>query len=383
MRVLSRSAVLGIPVLAALLVFVATGSAQGPNKCLAGKNKCASKKIAGLLKCHAKAEKTNTAVDPACTQKVTDKFDGGAVPAKGCFAKLEVKNDGPCVTTNDTSAVETTVDNNVTSIVTQLDPGFPAPVLNKCSAGKKKCVSKKIAGLMKCHEKAVKTGLPIDANCLQKAMDKFDGGAVPAKGCFAKLEAKGGCLTNNDTAALENSADSTVQQVLCQLGYTTLGCAPTPTPTPTMTATPTPTATATCAPGPVFTGALVPTAGRFNYNAMIGLPAAQSACNSNFAGSHVCTYFELQCAQAAGSLVGATDTSAAMVTSFWAVDPAAAPLTQCVDDVTSNLNWEYATAHTASRGQRVALNNPAGTLGPLQTGLQCNFSGNSNVGCCQ
>src|SRR5712671_3197530 len=103
MRVLSRSAVLGIPVLAALLVFVATGSAQGPNKCLAGKNKCASKKIAGLLKCHAKAESSGAALDPNCTQKVTDKFDGGAVPAKGCFAKLELKNDGPCVTTNDTS----------------------------------------------------------------------------------------------------------------------------------------------------------------------------------------------------------------------------------------------------------------------------------------
>ena len=100
---------------------------------------------------------------------------------------------------------------------------------------------------------------------------------------------------------------------------------------------------------------------------------------------NTCTYFELQCAQAAGSLVGATDTSAVMVTSFWAIDPSAPPLMQCVDDVPlgSNKNWEYGTAHTASRGQRVALNNALGTLGPLQTGQQCNFSGSSWVGCCQ
>jgi len=384
MRVLSRSAVLGIPVLAALLVFVATGSAQGPNKCLAGKNKCASKKIAGLLKCHAKAEKTNTAVDPICTQKVTDKFDGGAVPAKGCFAKLEVKNDGPCVTTNDTSAVETTVDNNVSTIVTQLDPGFPAPVLSKCSAGKKKCVSKKIAAILKCHEKAVKTGAPLDAACVQKAMDKFDGGAVPAKGCFAKLEAKAqNCLTTNDTAGLETTADNTVQQVLCQLGYTTLSCGPPPTPTPTIT--PSPTATPTCAPPPVFHGALVPTVGRFTYNATLGLPGAQAACNSNFAGTHPCSLFELQCAQAAGSLVGATDTSAAAVGSFWLVDSSFPPLQNCVDDAVggSNLPWEYGTAHTASRGNKVPLNNGTGMLGAVMLGQQCNFSGSANVGCCQ
>jgi hypothetical protein len=160
--------------------------------------------------------------------------------------------------------------------------------------------------------------------------------------------------------------------------------APTPTPTSTPLAlTPTPTATATCPPGPVFQGALTATVGRFNYNLTLGLPGANAACNSNFAGSHGCTYFELQCAQAAGSLVGVTDTSATLVTSFWAIDPSAAPLTQCVDDVGSNKNWEYGTAHTASRGQKVALDNPLGTLGPLQTGLQCNFSGNSSVGCCQ
>ncbi len=202
---------------------------------------------------------------------------------------------------------------------------------------------------------------------------------------------------------------------------------PAPTPTATPTATPTPTATATCAPGFAYNGALVPTVGRFNYNLTLGLPGANNACNSNFAGSHVCTFFELQCAQTAGSLVGAVDTSAAAVGSYWVIDPLAAGKDQCFDDGTggSLLNWQYGTAHTISRGERVTLNNGTGVLGSactlisnncgtciggtnngavcsahsvcpgggacsgicqngtcITTGLQCNFSGNSNVGCC-
>ena len=72
-----------------------------------------------------------------------------------------------------------------------------------------------------------------------------------------------------------------------------------------------------------------------------------------------------------------------MSTSFWAIDSSADPLQQCNDDVNSHQNWEYATAHTSSRGEKADLDNAAGTLGTLQTGLQCNFSGNAWVGCCQ
>jgi hypothetical protein len=79
------------------------------------------------------------------------------------------------------------------------------------------------------------------------------------------------------------------------------------------------------------------------------------------------------------------DTASMMVTSFWAIDSSQPGIQQCIDDVAggSGLNWEYATAHTASRGQRVALNNTAGTLGPLESSVQCNLSGNSSVGCCR
>jgi len=137
-------------------------------------------------------------------------------------------------------------------------------------------------------------------------------------------------------------------------------------------------------PPSVLQGALTATPGRFNYNLTLGLPGANAACNSNFAGTHACSYAELQSAEAAGDLVGLQDTASQAVTSFWAIDNAAPPLQQCQDDAMggSNLNWEYATAHTASRGSKVNLNNGTGALGPLQTSLQCNFSGSSWVGCC-
>ena len=181
-------------------------------------------------------------------------------------------------------------------------------------------------------------------------------------------------------------------------GCAAAACAPEPSPcgpsstTPTTiggvttsTVTTTTTTGTTSPPGQVLKGALTPTVGRFNYNLTLGLPGANAACNTNFPGTHACTVTELQNAQTAGDLDGLTDTAATHVSSFWAIDPLAAGLSQCIDDAAggSNLNWEYGTAHTPSRGQKLPLDNVAGTLGALQTGLQCNFSGTAWVGCCQ
>src|SRR4029077_9154292 len=136
-------------------------------------------------------------------------------------------------------------------------------------------------------------------------------------------------------------------------------------------------------------GSLIATAGRFNYNLTLGLPGANAACNTSFAGSHACTLPELRGAPAS-DLTGLKDTSNMTVVSFWAIDSAADPVTaQCCDDATFNPctsanNWEYGTAHTLSRGQKIALNNATGTLvEPPVTGVQCNFAPNNWVGCCQ
>ncbi len=163
-------------------------------------------------------------------------------------------------------------------------------------------------------------------------------------------------------------------------------CVPTIVTTTTST-TSTTTTTAPCSPtGTVLVGALPMTFGRFNYNATLGLPGASAACSTNFPGSHLCSYTELQAAEAACNLVGLKDIATKPVTSFWAIDSGAPALQQCNDDAPttgSGLNWEYGTAHTMSRGERVTLDGTTGALGPLLTGVQCNISGQSNVGCCQ
>jgi len=167
------------------------------------------------------------------------------------------------------------------------------------------------------------------------------------------------------------------------------GCPP-PPPTTTTTSTTTSTTTTTCPAGPPplvkLKGALSQTPGRFNYNLVLGLPGADAACNTNFPGTHACSYQELQTAAAACDLVGLTAPDGA-VTSFWAIDGSAPPLTQCFDDALFDPNtqpghnWEYATAHTGTRGNWIALNNANGAIGPLQTGQQCNFA-MKWVGCC-
>jgi hypothetical protein len=167
--------------------------------------------------------------------------------------------------------------------------------------------------------------------------------------------------------------------------------ATTTTTTPVTTTT---TTTACVAPGHVV-GSLTVTVGRFNYNATVGLPGANAACSSSFPGSHPCTLTELQCAPSS-ELAGLKDTSNMPVLGFWAIDPTANRLTaQCHDDVgfpcpgmppvcPPGHTWEYGTAHTMSRGQRVSLNNATGALGALETGLQCNtFPPDNWVGCCQ
>jgi len=155
-------------------------------------------------------------------------------------------------------------------------------------------------------------------------------------------------------------------------------------PTPPTCGASTPTTTTTLGGNRstmVVLGALPATLGRFNFNLTLGLPGANAACGTSFAGSHVCTLQELQGAPAS-DLAGLRDTTAKPVTSFWAIDSSANPLQQCQDDVNSFNNWEYATAHTSSRGEQIALDNASGHLGALTMGAQCNVAGTSWVACC-
>ena len=368
-------------VLAATLVLAASGPvAAQQGKCLAGKTKCAAKKAGGLLKCHTLAETPGKPADPnagGCTDKVVAKFDGGIDPSKGCFEKLEGKSGNDCLTFDDTGSGEAAVDSCVAAFVQAIDPG---PVTQtKCGAGKKKCVSKLLKGILKCRQASQTPGKPTDPNaggCVDKAVAKYTGGIDPTKGCFYKLENKAGndCAPpTGNSVALQNLVEDCDDALEALLTETT-------TTTSTTLASTTTTSTLPSG-GVVLKGALLATPGRFNYNSTVGLPGANAACNSSFAGTHACSYAELQNAEAAGDLVGLKDTGNNTVASFWAIDNAAPPLSQCQDDVSSFLNWEYATAHTTSRGDFVNLTNGTGVLGSLQHGQQCNFT-SKWVGCC-
>ena len=242
---------MGTAALLAMIPEVAAAQSFTLNKCSAGKKKCVATKLAGVLKCHVTSETKGVPVgDKDCLTKAMAKFDGGDDPTKGCFAKLEDKypvgSETPCLTFGDRDALETVVDGFVDAIVRVVDPAYPDIVVNKCSAGKKKCISTKAVGLLKCHQKAETKGIaPNDKECLDKAEAKFDGGADSTKGCFAKLEKKGGCPTTDDTAPVEAQVDAFVADVVARTTTSQTGSTTTSTTIATTSTTTTTSATTT------------------------------------------------------------------------------------------------------------------------------------------
>jgi hypothetical protein len=95
-----------------------------------------------------------------------------------------------------------------------------AIAINKCQAGKNKCVSKNVSCLLGCYAKGAQTGI-FDDHCVLRCKRKFDGNLlVPpddTKGCIQSLQAKGDCLTGDETAAMTASVDAFVGGVVCDL----------------------------------------------------------------------------------------------------------------------------------------------------------------------
>jgi hypothetical protein len=81
---------------------------------------------------------------------------------------------------------------------------------NKCAGAKIKAACKKQKCLLGLEAKACQTGVAADPARVQKCIDKFES-------TFAKLEAKGGCLTSNDVVATEAKIDAFVADVDSEL----------------------------------------------------------------------------------------------------------------------------------------------------------------------
>ncbi len=185
---------------ALVLGFALNVHAAPISKCDAAKKKCLGKYVAAVLVCHAKAEQTGAAVEPACLSEAGAKVAGGG---KGCFDKAEASpND--CATPGDLSARLGEADAAIRDLVGRIDPSYPTPKLTRCGAARKKCAGKKMAGLMACAAKENKDGLG-DPSCAPTTRDKFGG----AKGCDVKALTKGpDCLGSTSTAVLESTIDA-------------------------------------------------------------------------------------------------------------------------------------------------------------------------------
>jgi hypothetical protein len=206
-RLLARCAAFAV---ASLIVSATSAGAQGvpgtaANACLAGKTKCITAKLAGLLKCRTACQKNPQKCGPAetaCEAKVRAKFDGGSKPEKGCFTKLEAKSAAEkpasvCTTIGDTATVEATVDTLVCNAVAAL-AAQPA-----CTGGGPACPAFPATGQLTCWDAA---GAVIA--CGGTGQD----GAVRAGADLAYQDNGDGTITDLNTKLVweKNSDDGTI-----------------------------------------------------------------------------------------------------------------------------------------------------------------------------
>lgn len=163
------------------------------NPCAGAKALCVGKHAKALLQCHQRAEVRGAAVDPTCIQKADAKL-------LACVTQAEAKP--PCLTLGDGVTLTNGNEAYVQYVVPQLDPAYPTPIRNKCSAAKKKAVADTIARRLTCLSRAFKRepGV-VDPACLADAEAKLAAG-------IAKAETKTPCLTTGDAAAIETGVDA-------------------------------------------------------------------------------------------------------------------------------------------------------------------------------
>lgn len=111
---------------AALFSSLGSSSAAESEQCVAKKLKCASRFYAALAKCEADGQNAERPADPLCIARARVKFDGGATPGNGCFAKIEAKYPA-CPTAGDQSAARAALEAQVAALIALIDPPQPTP----------------------------------------------------------------------------------------------------------------------------------------------------------------------------------------------------------------------------------------------------------------
>ena len=292
-------------VAAAVLGLAAASTVSAtPERCRAGKLACVAQTTACLLAVEADARAAGRTPDVTKLARCSARFDGGAHPSQGCFAKVEAKN--ACAVNGDVEQHASNVTAFAADVVGSLDPD-PAADLNRCTAGKLRCVRAEVKCLLAARRAAVQSGAAAEDR-LARCRSRLDGGADPTRGCFARPERAPSCLTYGDVAALAARVDAFEHDTACRLGAAT-DC---PTATPTVVATPTLTATpslpcvACACPPPATPATPVPTcrpAAGDPFACPIPTPSPPP-CGSGFGppscGINACPFRQV-CSQTAGA----------------------------------------------------------------------------------
>jgi len=175
-------------------------AAAEANTCAAGKLKCARTFATAALKCYGPMAKKGLDAKTGskgedCVRKARQKLGTAIASGPGCVEKVEARQNVAkpatvCPTAADEYDLDDLVKDFTLTLVEDVLLTAAAPFGSTCDAGKLKCVGTLVKALLGCREKAAKKGVPVDPACEAKAWSKLDGGPNPAKGCFAKLEAK-------------------------------------------------------------------------------------------------------------------------------------------------------------------------------------------------
>src|SRR3989442_7723601 len=172
--------------------------------------------------------------------------------------------------------------------------------------------------------------------CVAGVADMLSKGTSPSlpkscKGAVKKCAAHSTCGKPGSVTCCLTTAMGPKCKVKKDAGHCTAKQGTTGTCTSCCDACPAPGSGPSCSS--VVKGSLAATPGRFNYNLTLRLPGANSACNTNFSGSHACTLADLQSAPAS-DLACLKDTAGMPATSFWAIasDAATTPRLQQYED---------------------------------------------------
>jgi hypothetical protein len=181
-------------------VAATSGAAHAQNKCAGAKIKAAAKKTTCKATLEEKQAGKGGTIDPAKVAKCEATFSKG-------FAKAEAK--GSCLSTGDAATIEAKVDAFVSDLATELDVGTGTNP-NGCEGGKIKAAAKKANCKAQLEAKQASKGGTIDPAKVSKCEATFSK-------AFAKSEAKGGCNTTGDAAAIEAKVDAYVADVDAEL----------------------------------------------------------------------------------------------------------------------------------------------------------------------